>query len=106
MRWCSKYVCYDWFNQRISTDETINLTLNNYDDFRLIIFTPIKKGKAVLGLKEKYLMPKTFTKITGGVQVLKKGTLLVYSETDIYGFTKVAENLYSKTVEKDEKILI
>ena len=50
-------------------------------------------------------MPKTFKNIKGGVQVFDKGTLLVYSLTEPLGFTKIGENLYSKQVEKDEKVL-
>lgn len=99
-----KYVIYDWFNETVTRDEKISLTLNNYDDFRLLIYAPVKNGKAVLGLKEKYLMPKTFKKISGGIEVLECGTLLVYSETQLNGFNKEQDNLYSKKVEKGEKV--
>ena len=44
-------------------------------------------------------------KIKGGVQAFDQGTLLVYSENHLNGFTKIGENLYSKQVEKDEKVL-
>ena len=41
-------------------------------------------------------MPKTFKKISGGIEVLECGTLLVCSETQLNGFNKEQDNLYSK----------
>lgn len=104
-----QYIMYNWFDQTaktVSYNEETSLTLKDYDDFRLFIFTPVKNGKAVLGLKEKYMMPLTFKKISGGVEALDNGTLLVYSETEISGFNREENNIYSKTVKKGEKILI
>ncbi len=104
-----EYVMYDWFSgcyQKVGYSQKTKLNLENYDDFRLLLFTKINNGKAVLGLREKYMMPLTFEKIKGGVEVKDDGTLLVYSETEINGFNREQENIWSKQVKKGEKILI
>ncbi|MBE7091756.1 MAG: hypothetical protein E7365_01050 [Clostridiales bacterium] len=104
-----KYVVYNWFtgeNFVVDYEENTDLMLKNYDDFRLLIFTKITNGKAILGLKEKYIMPKTFKTVKGETEVFDNGTLLVYSEKDVPGFEKVEENIYSKKVVKGEKIII
>jgi hypothetical protein len=75
------YVAYNWFTGEaslIKKGEKINVELENYDDFRLIIFVPVKDGKAVIGLKEKYMSPLTVKKANGGIKALDDGTLLVY----------------------------
>lgn len=83
-----RYVCYDWFGRMakaVDAKERISLTLKDYDDFRLYAFVPISEnGKAVIGLKEKYMSPATVRDDGEGRYTLHEGgTLLIYSETDI-----------------------
>ena len=87
-------------------DETAALTLENYDDFRLLLIVPIEKGKAVIGLNEKYMSPATVKHVKGGVEVLDDGTLTVYAEEAPAGFTLLSGNLYSKAVQKGEIVVL
>lgn len=97
------YCLYDWFNKtavEIKKDDTISLSLKNYDDFRLYLLIPIENGKAVIGLKEKYMSPATIKSEKNGVTALDDGTLLVYSEKEVGGFDNVDKNLYALKVKK------
>ncbi len=101
----TRYCLYDWFRQEarvLEKGEKLELTLENYDDFRLFLLVPIKEGRAALGLMEKYMMPATFRNTKEGVRVLDAGTFAVYSETPVPAFEKMRENLYVKKVQADE----
>lgn len=104
-----KYCIYDWFGGSVKVlnrKERMPLSLNDYDDFRLYIVCPVKEGKAVIGLKEKY-MSAAAVKIDGSaVTALDNGTLLIYSESNIEGFKKESENLYSMSVSKGQIVKI
>lgn len=77
------YVVYDWFAKKIVKPD-ISLKLKNYDDFRLYIYVPIKKGRAFIGLTEKYMSPKTLTQITPDVYKLAQGGKLgIYSRSPL-----------------------
>ena len=92
-----KYLCYNWFtgeNFLMDYLEEKEISLENYDDFRLFIFVPVKNNKAVIGLKEKYMSPATVKVSKNTVQAFDDGTLLIYSDG------KVLET----TVKKGEKI--
>ena len=92
------YLMYDWFNETarlVEYDEKLTLSLENYDDFRLLLFIPVKNGRAVIGLKEKYMAPATVKHIKGGVEALDEGTLLIWSQGA----------LESRKVKKGEKVL-
>ena len=104
-----KYCVYDWFKKEafvMAFDEQAPLTLENYDDFRLLLFVPIQKGKAVIGLNEKYMAPATVKRVKGGVQALDDGTLTVYADEAPNGFDALAENLYTKQVKKGEVVVL
>ncbi len=80
-----KYAVYDWFNKTVTVanyNQKLQLELENYDDFRLLLFVPIVNGKAVIGLKEKYMSPLTFKAVNGGVKALDEGTMLIYDEKE------------------------
>jgi hypothetical protein len=92
-----RYVAYNWFTGEatvLENGESLQVSLDNYDDFRLIIFVPLKDNKAVIGLKEKYMSPATVTVKGDTVQALDDGTLLIYNN-----------GIIEKTVKKGEKIL-
>ena len=81
-----RYVLYDWFTgeaTEMDFDGKKEITLENYDDFRLYMIAPVKNGKAVIGLKEKYMSLATFENARGGVRMLGEGNLLVYSNGKI-----------------------
>ena len=91
-----EYLLYNWFNgeyQVVSSGEKIDITLENYDDFRLFLLVPIKNNKAVIGLKEKYMMPATVKVTKNTVEALDDGTLLLYDN-----------GIIEKKVKKGEKI--
>lgn len=104
-----RYAVYDWFAgtcQVLEVDQTLPLTLKNYDDFGLYILAPIKRGKAVIGLKEKYMAPAAVKKGRTSVEALDDGTMLVFSERTLDGFTPLGNGLYEKPMRKKEKILL
>ncbi len=100
-----RYCLYDWFNQKawvLKKGESIPITLQNYDDFRLFILAPLQDGRADLGLMEKYMMPATFVSTAEGMKVLDQGTFAVYSETVLKGFEEIKDHIYIKNVKKNE----
>jgi hypothetical protein len=104
-----RYCLYDWFNKtavEIDRDDAISLSLKNYDDFRLYLLIPIEDGKAVIGLKEKYMSPATVKIDKNNVTALDDGTLIVYSKTDVNGFDKVGENLYALNVKRGLTVVL
>lgn len=102
-----KYCVYDWFSGEtkvLNRKESFTLSLENYDDFRLYILAPISEGRAVIGLKEKY-MTAAAVKIDGNtVTALDDGTLLIYSENELSGFTKEENSIYSLPVTKGQTV--
>jgi len=102
-----KYAVYDWFNGTVQTveyNEAISLELNNYDDFRLLLFVPIINGRAVIGLKEKYMSVATVKCTSNSVTPLDDGTLVVYSEEALPSFEKIGDKLFAIKAVKNEKI--
>ena len=76
----NEYVLYDWFNETatpVKRGESINVTLNNRDDFRLYIICPVKDIRAVIGLKEKYMTFGGIRQDKDGINALDDGTLLI-----------------------------
>ena len=87
-----KYCAYDRFTGEVivvGKDEEIAISLEQGDDFKMILFVPMVEAKAVIGLKDKYVC---FAGIKGGV-ALDDGELLVY---------ETGRGLYSIPVKKDE----
>lgn len=94
-----EYALYDWFNGTVTVlakNDEMELSLKNYDDFRLYVIVKIENGKAVIGLKEKYMSPLAVKKESDGYVALDDGTLLVYTAD---GLTEIA-------VKKDQKVEI
>ena len=82
----NEYVLYDWFNETatpVKRGESINVTLNNRDDFRLYIICPVKDNRAVIGLKEKYMTFGGIRQDKDGITALDDGTLLIYENGKI-----------------------
>ncbi len=108
------YVCYDWFNKKILKPEH-KLSLKNYDDFRLYIFLPVTKGKAFIGLTEKYMSPKALDFIADGNWRLKEaGKLGIYSKSTLNfikvngvktSVTKIDACLYEVNVSVDNAVV-
>ncbi len=82
-----EYCVYDWFNKKafnLSGSESFDLSLKNYDDFRLYLFAPIKNGKAIIGLKDKYMSVATFEELENGeIKVFDEGELMIYNENEL-----------------------
>ena len=94
-----RYLIYNWFTkeyQEISSGEKLEVSLENYDDFRLFIIVPVKNNKAVIGLKEKYMTPATVKVTKNTVEALDDGTLLTY----------IDGKLTETSVKKGEKIAL
>ena len=102
-----RYCVYDWFSgtaEVLEVDDVLSLRLKNYDDFRLYIIAPIKRGKAIIGLREKYMAPAAVKKGRLAVEALDDGTLVIYSERVPDGFEALGGGLYQRSVKKKEKI--
>lgn len=104
-----KYCVYEWFTGKTSVLEgtaSMPFELENYDDFRLFIIAPVRNGRAVIGLTEKYMSPAAVSVAGNTVTALDDGTLAVYSETPIAGFESAGNGIYTKTVGKGESVTL
>ncbi len=96
------YCVYDWFEKTATlvTDESLEYTLKDYDDFKLLLFVPVEEGVAFIGLQDKYMSPATLTTQADGFTVGGEGNLLVYGAEQIQINGKTAkgqaagQNLY------------
>ncbi len=80
------YCVYDWFAKKtfkLSANDSFELSLTDYDDFRLYLFVPIENGKAVIGLCDKYMSVASFDKKGDIYTFADDGTVCVYSETGV-----------------------
>ena len=71
------YLAYDPFTGEakvMSWQQREEISLDGENDFRMLLFLPLQKGKAILGLQENYV---SFAAIRNGI-ALDDGTLLVY----------------------------
>lgn len=77
-----EYCVYDWFNKtafKLKGVDSFDLKLKNYDDFRLYLFVPIINGKAVIGLKDKYMSVATYEKLENGdIKAFEDGEILIF----------------------------
>lgn len=73
------YCAYDRFSGEaviVGAEEELSITLQQGDDFRMILFVPVVEGRAVIGLKEKYVC---FAGLNDNC-VLDDGELLLYDK--------------------------
>ena len=81
------YCVYDWFAKKafhVSGFSSFDIQLENYDDFKLYIFAPIIDGKAVIGLKDKYMSVATFERLPNGeIKPFGEGEILTYSAEEL-----------------------
>lgn len=79
-----KYLAYDFFTgeaEILKTNENIEFTLNNYDDFKFYNFIPVEDGFAPIGLTDKYITSASFNKFgKNKYTVLNGGIFAFYSE--------------------------
>lgn len=82
-----EYCVYDWFNKKafkINGERSFDISLDNYDDFRLYMFVPIIDGKAVIGLKDKYMSVATFEREADGkINAFDEGEILIYNSEEL-----------------------
>ena len=104
-----KYCAYDWFSgecQVIGAEETLPVVLHGGDDFKMLLFVPLADGKAILGLREKYIC---FAGIKEN-KVLDDGEILVYGTDTIEvngRIVKAAQtgmSLYTRKVKREDRI--
>ena len=85
-----EYCVYDWFNKKafkLNGSDSFDLKLKNYDDFRLYLFVPIVDGKAVIGLKDKYMSVATFEKLGNGeIRAFEEGEILIFDADELETF--------------------
>ena len=85
-----EYCVYDWFNKKafkLNGADSFNLKLENYDDFRLYLFVPIVDGKAIIGLKDKYMAVATFEKLPNGeIKTYGDGEILILNMNELEEF--------------------
>ena len=82
-----EYCVYDWFNKtafRIDKKGSFTAELKNYDEFKLYLFVPIVDGKAIVGLKDKYISVATFEELPNGdIRPLDSGEMLIYNAEEL-----------------------
>ncbi len=101
-----EYAVYEWFTKKVSLlkgNDSVGLKLDGYDSFGLFVIAPVINGTAILGLRDKYMMPATFVMKNNVCTSLDEGILTVYSENAPRDFADEGGNIYSKHVKKDEK---
>lgn len=101
------YCCYDRFSEEcriLAPGESFSQRLENYDDFRLYLFSPVRRGIAVIGLAELYLSGEGVTHIEQGITAKQDGTLLVYAEEPPKGFFRQNGSVYSRRVKAGETV--
>lgn len=83
----TEYCVYDWFNKtafKTGGKSAFQISLNNYDEFKLYLFVPIIGGKAIVGLKNKYMSVATFEELPGGdIKPLDDGEFLIYNSDEL-----------------------
>ena len=82
-----EYCVYDWFEKSaflIDGKDSFEITLNNYDEFKLYLFVPIIDNKAVIGLANKYISVATFEKLPNGdIKPIDSGEMLIYNRDEL-----------------------
>ncbi len=82
-----EYCVYDWFAKKafkLKGKDSFDLTLKNYDDFRLFLFVPIVDGKAVIGLADKYMSVATFERLENGeIKAFEEGEILIFNAEEL-----------------------
>lgn len=104
-----KYCLYDWFDRNayvLDRKQKMKLSLESYDDFRLYSVCRIVNGVAVIGLMEKYMTLDAIKVNGSSVTALDDGTLLIYSERELKGFTKEQNGLWSMKVTKGQTVTV
>ncbi len=69
-----RYALYNWYTGEVvfmGQGDRLPLTLENYDDFRLFLAVPMKKGVGVVGLGDKYMAPATVEDLGEGFWSVK-----------------------------------
>lgn len=105
-------ILYEYFSgecRKLSADERYEFTLADNDATRLFSFTPYKGEPCVIGLAEKMIAAKTFTRQGGEITPLCDGTLVVYSERplSVEGATAtVSADVVRIEVRKDSAVRI
>lgn len=102
-----RYCLYEWFSGSVTVldgDDEMSVVLDNYDDFRLFIISPINDGIAVIGLTEKYMSPAAVKISKDTVTALDDGTLAVYSEKTLSDFENCGNGKYTRSVRKGESV--
>ena len=81
-----KYLQYDFFNGEariINKGEYVEVTLNNYDDYRFCNFIPVDNGFSPIGLVDKYVTSATYEKFgKNKYKVLNGGKFAFFSEKE------------------------
>lgn len=82
-----KYLAFDFFNQSaevLKNGTKIDITLNNYDDFKFYNFIPVNNGVALIGLVDKYVTSATYDCFGKNKYTVKNGgKFAVYFEQDV-----------------------
>lgn len=82
-----RYAIYDYFAKTakaLPRGQQIDISLRNYDDFRLLLLIPIRKGIAPIGLTDKYMVPATWEAAGANRWRVKEGgEFAIYSENPL-----------------------
>ena len=79
-----EFVVYEHFSKSavlLKKDETLGVTLNDNDDFKLFIVVPLKDGFAPIGRVDKFISPKSIKAVNGKeVELYENGTYAVWED--------------------------
>lgn len=83
----AEYCVYDWFEKkalRMNGTGSFDITLNNYDEFKLYLFVPIIGGRAIIGLPNKYMSVATFKELPNGeIKLFDTGEALIINANEL-----------------------
>ncbi|MBE6779895.1 MAG: hypothetical protein E7545_02835 [Ruminococcaceae bacterium] len=107
----------DYFAKTVTVlekGEKLDLTLNNYDDFRLYYIIPLNEAVVPLGVMDKYMAPATFNIFADKKCVVEEGGKFcfigepknVYVNGEAVKAEKMGDMLYAVNLSCDEKKII
>ena len=90
-----EYVIYEHFTGEVAVlhgDEVLEITLKDYDDFRLYTIVPVVDGIAMIGLADKFNSPLAVNYEFDGVWSLREGGRVAFVVTDGRAYTVTSES--------------
>ncbi len=107
------YCVYNWREETVTEvtgEDVLDVSLKDFDDYKLYLYIPISSDMAVIGLRDKYMSVATYSFENGTLKTFDNGEVIVYSRHKLFVDGNPAEvyknNLYKIKVEKDKEYLL